>query len=212
MNTNDWPAIEVLEDYLDGKLDAKAMHRIEKISLEDPFVAQALAGLSESHQRVQSLSLLQKQLQERIALKPIEKKRWQITSQRLSIAAAAAVLFVAASVLFWMKDNRYRAQHSAQSTSKNVAVTVINNPVPLNGMDAYHIYLTTHNRLTKNETLGKEVILTFLIDKDGQPSAIKIVNGIGEAQNEEAIRLVKAGAKWVPLAGAKNEVLLNVKF
>ncbi|RZK53087.1 MAG: hypothetical protein EOO91_18260, partial [Pedobacter sp.] len=117
MSYNEWLDIDVLEDYLDGKLDAKTMHKVERISLEDPFVAEALAGLSQSPKRSQSLSLLQKQLQERIAQKPIEKKRWTITSQRLSIAAAAAVLFVSVSVLFWMKENN-RRQFEVQQAKK----------------------------------------------------------------------------------------------
>jgi hypothetical protein len=72
---NDWLDIELLEDYLDGKLDSKAMHRIEKQALEDPFVAQALAGLSESPKRAsKSVSLLQKQLYDRIAQQQVSKK------------------------------------------------------------------------------------------------------------------------------------------
>ncbi len=118
MNNNDWLDIDVLEDYLDGKLDAKAMHRVERLSLEDPFVAEALAGLSQSPKRVQSLSLLQKQLQDRIVRKPVEQKRWQITSQRLSIAAAAAVLFVTVSLLFWMREKDSREQLAANAPKK----------------------------------------------------------------------------------------------
>jgi hypothetical protein len=119
---NEWLDIDVLEDYLDGKLDAKTMYKVERLSLEDPFVAEALAGLSQSPRRSQSLSLLQKQLQERIAQKPIEKKRWTITSQRLSIGAAAAVLFVTASVLFWMKES---SQPKINSNSpKNVQIKI----------------------------------------------------------------------------------------
>jgi len=120
---NEWLDIDVLEDYLDGKLDAKAMHRVEKLSLEDPFVAEALAGLSQSPKRTQSLSLLQKQLQERIAQKPIEKKRWAITMQRLSIGSAAAVLFIAVSILFWMKSNK-RQEMLAANEPKKVDVTI----------------------------------------------------------------------------------------
>lgn len=123
MSYNEWIDIEVLEDYLDGKLDAKAMHQVEKLSLEDPFVAEALAGLSQSPKRAQSLSLLQKQLQERIAQKPIEQKRWRLTSQRLSVAAAAAVLFVVASLLFWMKESRNR-EELAKQQPKHVEVNV----------------------------------------------------------------------------------------
>lgn len=118
MNNNEWLDIDVLEDYLDGKLDAKTMHRVERISLEDPFVAEALAGLSASPKRVQSLSLLQKQLQDRITQKPVQEKRWQITSQRLSIAAAAAVLFVTVSLLFWMRESSNREKLAANMPKK----------------------------------------------------------------------------------------------
>lgn len=123
MSYNEWLDIDVLEDYLDGKLDAKAMHRVEKLSLEDPFVAEALAGLSQSPKRTQSLSLLQKQLQERIAQKPVEKKRWAITMQRLSIGSAAAVLFIAVSILFWMKSSK-RQEMLAANQPKKVDVTI----------------------------------------------------------------------------------------
>lgn len=123
MSYNEWIDIEVLEDYLDGKLDAKTMHQVEKLSLEDPFVAEALAGLSQSPKRAQSLSLLQKQLQERIAQKPVEQKRWRLTSQRLSVAAAAAVLFVVASLLFWMKESSNRDQLAKQQP-KRIEVNV----------------------------------------------------------------------------------------
>lgn len=128
MNNNDWLAVDVLEDYLDGKLDAKTMHQVERLSLEDPFVAEALAGLSKSPKRTQTLSLLQKQLEERVAQKPIEAKRWQITSQRLSIAAAAAVLFVIASLLFWMRESNNREQIAA-NTPKKVEVAIATNKV-----------------------------------------------------------------------------------
>jgi hypothetical protein len=125
VSNNEWLDIDVLEDYLDGKLDAKTMHKIERVSLEDPFVAQALAGLTESKKRKQSLSLLQKQLQERIAQKPVEKKLWTITSQRLSIAAAAAVLFITVSLFFFMRENsRQKEEQIANNKPKKVDVTI----------------------------------------------------------------------------------------
>ena len=91
----DWLDIAVLEDYLDGKLDPRMMNRVEREALEDPFVAEALAGLSASPKRsLESISLLQKQLQERVAEHQHIKKTSVITWQRLSIAATAAVLFI----------------------------------------------------------------------------------------------------------------------
>ncbi|PST85113.1 hypothetical protein C7T94_03120 [Pedobacter yulinensis] len=105
----DWLDMDMLEDYLDGKLNAHDMHFVERAVLEDPFVAEALEGLSKSPRRANNLSLLQKQLQERTARNEQKKKVWSLTWQRLSIAATAAVLFVSAGIIFWMKaDNRQR--------------------------------------------------------------------------------------------------------
>ncbi len=130
----DWLDIDVLEDYLDGKLDAKTMNRVEREALEDPFVAEALAGLSESPKRsLQSISLLQKQLHDRVAEHKSFKKTSVITWQRLSIAAAAAVMFVAVSVMFWMKENNYQKELAGRSKKVDVTIApaapVIESPV-----------------------------------------------------------------------------------
>lgn len=120
---NDWLHIGVLEDYLDGKLDAKTMNRVEREALEDPFVAEALAGLSASPKRsLQSISLLQKQLQERIAGQQESKKTKVITWQRLSIAATAAVMFIAVSIVFWMKETAHQNQLAKQPKSVEVDI------------------------------------------------------------------------------------------
>lgn len=119
----DWLDIGVLEDYLDGKLDAKTMNRVEREALEDPFVAEALAGLSESPKRsLQSISLLQRQLHDRIAEHHSVKKTSVITWQRLSIAATAAVMFVAVSIIFWMRENNHQKELAGRA--KKVDVTI----------------------------------------------------------------------------------------
>ena len=129
---NDWLDIGILEDYLDGKLDAKTMNRVEREALEDPFVAEALAGLSASPKRsLQSISLLQKQLQERIAEQQVSKKTKVITWQRLSIAATAAVMFIAVSIVFWMKETARQNELAKQPKSVDVTIApVVPEPVP----------------------------------------------------------------------------------
>ena len=123
---NDWLDIELLEDYLDGKLDSKTMHRIEKQALEDPFVAQALAGLTESPKRAsQNVSLLQKQLYERIGQQQVVKKESVYTWQRLSIAAAAAVMFISVSIIFFMREQGRRTELAKiKNRSKNIEVNI----------------------------------------------------------------------------------------
>jgi hypothetical protein len=235
----EWLDIDVLEDYLDGKLDGQSMHKVEKLSLEDPFVAQALAGLGQSRKRSQSLSLLQKQLKERIAQKPLEKKRWTITSQRLSIAAAAAVLFVTVSVLFWMRENN-RQNQIASNKLKNVEVNIapqiaitksLNQPstdeiavlgyktykntssIPLAGWPSLTKYLITNNKLVKNATAkGKVVKLSFKIQKNGRPSRIQIIQGLGKGENAEAIRLIDEGPNWSTPLNSTSNVTLGIMF
>lgn len=125
MGNNEWLDIDVLDDYLEGKLDAGMMHKVERISLEDPFVAQALEGLSAAKKRTHTFSLLQKQLQERVAQKPIERKMWRITSHRLSIAATAAVLFITIGVLFWLRESNRRQQlEIASNQPKQIEVNI----------------------------------------------------------------------------------------
>ncbi|WAC42149.1 hypothetical protein [Pedobacter sp. SL55] len=125
VGNNEWLDIDVLDDYLEGKLDSGMMHKVERISLEDPFIAQALEGLSAAKKRTQTFSLLQKQLQERVAQKPVERKMWRITSHRLSIAATAAVLFITAGVLFWMRESNRRQQlEIANNRPKQIEVNI----------------------------------------------------------------------------------------
>ena len=278
MVNNDWLDIELLEDYLDGKLDSKAMHRIEKQALEDPFVAQALAGLSESPKRAkQSVSLLQKQLYERIGQQQVTKKESVYTWQRLSIAAAAAVMFISVSIIFFMRareNNEQLAKQqpksvevniaplpSAGDTAKNedsaTAAENVSRPVnvgmvdpkrkfdtqvipsviesasdqesrgteikdsaavqttaavlkaearvasvapagsaPLGGWASLDSYINDHNKFGKENKTGKFVELSFLIDAEGMPSAIKVEKTATPEFDAEAIRLIKEGPKW----------------
>lgn len=121
---NDWLDIDVLEDYLDGKLDAKGMHFIERQALDDPFVAEALEGLRQSPKRKQTLSILQKQLYDRVSQKPVKRKMWGITTQRLSIAATATVAFIAVSILFFMRETNRKNAEIASRKSKGTIVNL----------------------------------------------------------------------------------------
>jgi len=124
---NDWLDIDVLEDYLDGKLDAKAMHFVERQALEDPFVAEALEGLKQSPKRKQTFSILQKQLHDRVSERPVKRKLWGITTQRLSIAATATVAFIAVSILFFMRETNRRNAEIAARKSGGVMVNLDTN-------------------------------------------------------------------------------------
>jgi TonB family protein len=213
---NDWLDVDVLEDYLDGKLDAKMMNRVERLSLEDPFVAQALAGLSESPRRsLSSLSLLQKQLEIRIAGQQESKKRSVITWQRLSIAAAAAVIFVAVSIMFWMRQN-----NAMRVSSKTPAAVEVNlDPThhmdafkPNGGWAAFFVYVNKNNRLTQTGKVGKAVELSFQVNEQGKPTEISIIRSPGKPYADESIRLLQAGPTWKIPAEPAERMRISIDF
>lgn len=224
MSDNEWLDIEVLDDYLEGKLDASTMHKVERVSLEDPFVAQALAGLTAVKSRTHTLSILQKKLQERVAQKPVQRKAMRMTSHRLSIGATAAVLFITASVLFWMKETNRREQAQiAANKAKNIEVSIQPQAtiaattslqeavaLPVGGWPAYQNYLKKNNKLLTTET--QLVKLSFKVEKDGSVGDVTIVSGQTEVINKEATRLLKDGPKWNFDPQLSNKGLVTVKF
>ncbi|NEU08882.1 hypothetical protein GZH53_11220 [Flavihumibacter sp. R14] len=119
---NNWPDNLTIQQYLEGTLDKKLMHELEKKALDDPFLADALEGYAHSAASSHGLSMLQRQLHERIAHQQENKKVFDLSWQRLSVAAAAAVMFISAGVLFWMNSQLPDKQIAA--THKQVEVNL----------------------------------------------------------------------------------------
>ncbi len=235
MKNNNWLDIEVLEDYLEGNLDSETMYLIERAALEDPFVAEALDGLSKSPRRVQELSLLQKQLQARVEARPVHQKRWRITSHRLSIAATAAVLFIAVSILFWMREDRRRL--AEEKLGKEVEVTIApmaagvaaadaapvaaammvspeSNSTPEEGWDHFYQYVKEHQVGAKEGTYaGKSVEVEFNVDPlTGKPVNVKGLNNADPLLEKEAVRLLTEGPKWKSNKEETKKVSFTLHF
>jgi len=69
------------------------------------------------------------------------------------------------------------------------------------GIDAFNKFLM-HNihypyDAKVNNTRGR-VIVTFAIDKDGTLNEAKVVRGIGDGCDEEALRVIKLSPAWIP--------------
>ncbi|WP_069659531.1 hypothetical protein [Arcticibacter eurypsychrophilus] len=114
----------LLQQYLNGQLDPKGMHELEKDALEDPFLAEALDGYEAIKGSLHPhLSILQRQLEDRIAQKYVKKNAMFFTWQRLSVAAAASLLFVSASILFFMKGTNRSAKVAVNPKQTEVRLT-----------------------------------------------------------------------------------------
>src|SRR5690606_36622013 len=98
-----------------------------------------------------NLSILQHQLEERIARQQEDKNRFMFSWQRLSIAAVAAVIFILVGVLFWMKMT-LSVKPVAEEKWVETVLSPDNNAVSAEpelaeGWHAYERYLNANTKL-----------------------------------------------------------------
>ena len=63
------------------------------------------------------------------------------------------------------------------------------------GMGAFYKYIA--NNIKSTGYTGK-VFISFLVEKDGSLTRIKIERGLSENADQEAIRLIRQSPKWKP--------------
>lgn len=224
-----------IQQYFDGSLDPKKMHELEKQALEDEFLSDALEGFTYVIEPAQNLSILQRQLADRIQVQEATKKAFSITSQRLSIAAASGVMCVLAATLFWLNGYEQPAtkrvevslspQHinaNAVKMSENadvnsyadIAEQISSSSVPVVGWKEYAQYIKNNIRHPKPisfKSQVKNIVVAFKISQSGGPVDLKVVNGLTDAYANEAIRIIKNGPKWKSVDAEEIKVKINFK-
>lgn len=237
-----YPDSLTIQQYLEGKLDPETSHQLEKQALDDPFLWDALEGYSAYKDPAEDLSILQRQLHQRIVHLQENKKVFDLTWQRLSVAAAAAVMFVSAGILFWMNSQHAPEQLASQS-QKPVEVSVIdrdsvqvvisskNNPeastletktsdnggktaVPTTGWASYREYVKLQaGKFQAEPRRSGSVLLAFLVDPNGKVISVKVKRGLNDAYNKEAVRIIQQGPAWKPSVNREiSEMTFEVKF
>ena len=74
-------------------------------------------------------------------------------------------------------------------------------PEPNGGLDALYIYLKSNLKypeIPRNNGIQGQVLLEFVIEKDGSINNVKVVNGVYPDLDQEALRVVKSMPKWKP--------------
>jgi hypothetical protein len=81
-----------IRKYLNGELDGRAMHELERRALDDPFLADALEGFEQANDQQANLNELKGRLQQRIQDKKVKRL---IPWGPLSIAASILIILAA---------------------------------------------------------------------------------------------------------------------
>jgi protein TonB len=81
------------------------------------------------------------------------------------------------------------------------------------GLDKFYAYLSRnihYPAVAKENNVQGKVFLTFVVERDGALTDIKVLRGIGSGCDEEAVRVLKAAPKWKP--GIQNGRPVRVQY
>ncbi|MFQ6602081.1 energy transducer TonB [Flavobacterium sp. C3NV] len=77
------------------------------------------------------------------------------------------------------------------------------------GQEAFYKFFKQNYRITTDNLKGK-IYVTFIIEKDGSLTDIKILRDIGHQTGAEAIRILRKSPKWSP--GIQNNKQVRVLY
>ncbi|PZO29918.1 MAG: hypothetical protein DCF13_04880 [Flavobacteriaceae bacterium] len=78
------------------------------------------------------------------------------------------------------------------------------------GMEKFFKYIGQNYKTPEVKGLKGKIFLTFIIEKDGNLSDIKVIRDIGHGTGEEAVRVLKACPAWKP--GELNGEKVRVQY
>jgi TonB family protein len=86
-----------------------------------------------------------------------------------------------------------------KDSTKFVPVEVV--PSFPGGIEAFYQFINKNTKYPRtareNNTSGK-VIISFVVERDGSLTDVKVKRGIGDGCDEEAVRVIKLSSPWVP--------------
>jgi TonB family protein len=111
------------------------------------------------------------------------------------------------------KMDNYEIADSPQ-THKDPVFTVVEQEPSFPGGEHKFLEYLSHNikypaEMKKKKVEGK-VFISFIVEKDGSLSNIKVVRGLGYGSGEEAVKALKTSPKWEP--GIQNGKKVRVQY
>lgn len=186
--------ILLIRKYLNGELDARAMHQLERRAQDDPFLMDAIEGYEKvkNDQQLQ-LSELSASLQQRTTRKESRIIPWRM----IAIAASVLVFFTIGGL--WLYNNQQPDMHKVVQTVKpqvkqSPATSLAKQsppaaPAPELAVQANKIASLTQPLPKKNVGMARPVIKADKAVTNSSPQADKLAKantGIEESMNEDS--------------------------
>jgi periplasmic protein TonB len=78
------------------------------------------------------------------------------------------------------------------------------------GLQKFYDYVSRNYRIPDEDGLNGKVFITFVVEKDGSLTDIKVIRDIGFGTGKEAIRVLKSSPRWNP--GEQNGKKVRVQY
>lgn len=78
------------------------------------------------------------------------------------------------------------------------------------GLQKFYDYVSRNYRIPDEEGLNGKVFVTFVVEKDGSLTDIKVIRDIGFGTGKEAMRVLKSSPRWNP--GEQNGKKVRVQY
>lgn len=96
----------------------------------------------------------------------------------------------------------------------NAIFTAVENSAEFKGgVDAFYQYLGKsihYPKAARNANVQGKVFATFVVEKNGSLTHVRILKGIGYGCDNEAVRVLKASPKWKP--GRQNGKIVRQQY
>ncbi len=102
------------------------------------------------------------------------------------------------------------SRESDNNDPNKVYLSVEQQPQFPGGIERFNEYIKKNRKTDIPLSKSDEVIVQFIVEKDGSITNIKIIRGPSESANEDAIRLVKSFPQWIP--GMQNGHAVRVYY
>ena len=192
-----------IERYHSGKMPAQEMHLLEKASLDDPFLADALDGYRYTQQPVEDMQALKAALEDRLGTKKVVPLAQRNTTRQLLRIAAVFLLLAGAGWLVY--------QFSLSPAANDIATTTIK-PAELSA-EAPDTSLNTKTTLGENQAETKDVaVQERTIEKESASAKKKNGEEGRRKKTEAAVAGENADAASVTLSASNRNPAMNRSY
>jgi protein TonB len=104
-------------------------------------------------------------------------------------------------------------ENKVTEDENKIFTAVEQEPTPAGGISKFYEYLSKNIRypaVAKENNIQGKVFLTFVVEKDGSITDVKVLRGIGSGCDEEAVRVLRNAPRWKP--GIQNGRPVRVQY